>query len=140
MAEQKHSHYGHRSRLRDRVSKDGLANFQDYQVLEYALSFVIPYRDTNPIAHDLINKFGSFAGVLEAREEDLQSVKGMGEVSAFFLTSLVQIFAFYQKEKNCKNKMLKNAVETYEYAKNCFAGSVIEEAYLISLLPNNKVL
>lgn len=140
MEEKKHSHYGHRSRLRDRVSKEGIQNFQDYQVLEYALSFVIPYKDTNPIAHDLIGKFGSIVGVLEAREEDLKAVKGMGEVSAYFLTSLVQIFAFYQKEKNAKNVTLGNAQETAEFARNCFAGSVIEEAYLISLLPNNKVL
>ena len=50
-------HKGHRSRLRDRVNSEGLDNFHDYQVLEYALSFVIPYKDTNPIAHELINKY-----------------------------------------------------------------------------------
>ena len=56
---EKHPHYGHRIRLRERVRKEGLDNFQDYQVLEYALSFVLPYKDTNPIAHELIAKFGS---------------------------------------------------------------------------------
>ena len=82
---QKHEHYGHRSRIRDRVKKEGLDNFQDYQVLEYALSFVIPYKDTNPLAHRLINKFGSLAGVLEADEEQLKEMDGMGEVSSHFL-------------------------------------------------------
>ena len=137
--EQKHSHYGHRSRLRDRAKKEGLENFQDYQVLEYALSFVIPYKDTNPIAHELINKFGSLEGVLEAREEDLMNVKGMGEVSAHFLTSLIQIFVCYQREKMTKNGTLVNPQDTYNYLKGYFAGKLVEEVYLLSLLPNNKV-
>lgn len=139
MEESKHIHYGHRSRLRDRARKEGLENFQNYQVLEYALSFVIPYKDTNPIAHDLINKFGSLSGVLEASEDDIKSVKGMGDVSAHFLTSLVQIFAYYQKEKNTNTKILNNTRSTFDFVKNCFAGKLLEEAYLISLLPNNKV-
>ena len=50
-------HGGHRERLRERVRKEGLDNFFGYQVLEYALTFVIPYKDTNVIAHKLISKF-----------------------------------------------------------------------------------
>ena len=100
MDEQKHLHYGHRARLRERVKKEGIENFQDYQVLEYVLSFVLPYKDTNPTAHMLINKFGSFDKVLEANIEDIASVKGMGEVSASFLATLRLIFSFYQKQKN----------------------------------------
>lgn len=140
MEKEKHSHYGHRSRLRDRVYKDGINNFQDYQVLEYALSFVIPYKDTNPIAHALVAKFGSLAGVLEASVEDLQTIKGLGEVSAYYLTSFVQIFNFYQKEKSNKTKILINAPDTYAFVKECFAKSVNEEVYLISLNENNKVI
>ena len=79
---QKHEHYGHRARIRDRVKKEGLENFQDYQVLEYALSFVIPYKDTNPLAHRLINRFGSLAGVLEADEELLKE-EGISEIESF---------------------------------------------------------
>lgn len=140
MKNNKHSHYGHRGRLRERVYKEGLNNFQDYQVLEYALSFVVPYKDTNPIAHDLVAKFGSLVGVFEASVEDLQTIKGLGEVSAYYLASFIQIFAFYQKEKTNKTKVLINAQDTYEFVKECFAKSLNEEVYLISLNVNNKVL
>lgn len=136
----KHSHYGHRARLRDRVYKEGLNNFQDYQVLEYALSFVIPYKDTNPIAHALVNKFGSLAGVLEASVEDLQTISGLGEVSAYYLASFIQIFTFYERERENKTRILINAPDTYEFVKECFKNSLNEEVYLISLNEKNKVI
>lgn len=137
---QKHEHYGHRSRIRDRVKKEGLDNFQDYQVLEYALSFVIPYKDTNPLAHRLINKFGSLAGVLEADEEQLKEMDGMGEVSSHFLTSIIKIYNFYEKEKINKFSVIKNSQETYNYVKCLFAGKLVEELYMVSLTPNNKIV
>lgn len=133
-------HKGHRSRIRDRVRKEGLDNFQDYQVLEYALSFVIPYKDTNPIAHKLIHKFGSLGGVLEADEEELKTVDGLGDVSAHFLTSILKIYNFYEREKVNKIGQISSPTHTYEYVKGLFRGKIIEELYLVSLLPNNKIV
>lgn len=137
---QKHEHYGHRSRIRDRVKKEGLDNFQDYQVLEYALSFVIPYKDTNPLAHRLINRFGSLTGVLEADEEQLKEMDGMGEVSSHFLTSIIKIYNFYEKEKVNKFAILKRPCETFNYVKCLFAGKLVEELYMVSLTPSSKIV
>lgn len=137
---QKHEHYGHRSRIRDRVKKEGLDNFQDYQVLEYALSFVIPYKDTNLLAHRLINRFGSLSGVLEADEEQLKEMDGMGEASSHFLTSIIKIYNYYEKEKINKCSILKSPQETYNYAKCLFAGKLVEEIYMISLTPSSKIV
>ena len=136
----KNPHMGHRSRLRDRVRKEGIENFQDYQVLEYLLSFVIPYKDTNVIAHDLIEKFGSFASVLESDEEDLAMVNGMGKVSAHFLSSLIKIYSFYERGKLSRVAEIKKPIDAYEYVRNLFVGKTTEELYLVSLLPNNRIL
>lgn len=136
----KNPHKGHRSRLRDRARKEGIENFQDYQVLEYALSFVVPYKDTNPIAHELVDKFGSLAGVLEANEEDIASVKGMGEVSAHFLTSIIPIYNFYARQISSRIGEISNPQESYEYVKGLFTGKLVEELYMVSLLSNNKIL
>lgn len=138
--DKKNLHAGHRNRIRDRVRKEGLHNFQDYQVLEYALSFVIPYKDTNPIAHELINKFHSLGGVLEADEEEIAQVKGMGEVSAHFLTSIIKIYSFYEKEKVNRSGEIFSPKHSYDYVKGLFKGKIVEELYLISLLPNNKIV
>lgn len=136
----KHDHYGHRQRLRDRVKNEGLEHFEDYQVLEYALSFVIPYKDTNPIAHKLINRFGSLGAVLEADENDIKEIEGMGEVSAQFLTSIIKIYNFYEKEKINNVFELKNSEESYLYLKKFLEGKLLEEIYLICLTPKNKIV
>ena len=92
--EKNNLHSGHRDRLRKQVQTSGLDSLHEHQVLEYLLTFAIPLRDTNEIAHELINKFGSFAGVLDADVNSLKRVKGVGEVVANFLSEYKN-FYFY---------------------------------------------
>ena len=133
-------HHGHRQRLRDRIKSGAFESMQDYQVLEYALTFVVPFKDVNPLAHELVKTFGSFGAVLEADIEDLKQIKGISDVTACFLTSLPKIFNFYEKEKNNKVGKICNYLETYEYGQKLFKGKTCEEVYLISLLATNKIV
>lgn len=135
-----HNHTGHRQRIRHRVRTEGLDNFHDYQVLEYALSFVIPYKDVNPLAHELVNKFGSLGGVLEANEEDLIAVDGMGEVSAQFLTSILKIYSYYEKEKAKQITILGRPQDTVAYVRSLLKGKLLEELYVVCLTPKSKVV
>jgi DNA repair protein RadC len=135
-----HNHTGHRQRIRHRVRTEGLDNFHDYQVLEYALSFVIPYKDVNPLAHELINKFGSLGGVLEANEEDLMVVDGMGEVSSQFLTSILKIYAYYEKEKSKQITILNNPQVSVEFVRSFLKGKLLEELYAVCLTAKSKVV
>jgi DNA repair protein RadC len=137
---EKHDHYGHRSRVRDRVRNEGLDNFQDYQVLEYVLAFVLPYKDTKPIAHALIKKFGSLARVLEADESTIMEVKGMGEVSAHFLSNLLKVYNFYDRQKIENMGELKSPAQCYEYFKGIFNNKLVEEIYLVCLTPKSKII
>lgn len=70
-------HDGHRARMRDKIRKGGLCSFQQHEILEYLLFSFVPRKDTNEIAHALIDKFSSLSGVLNASEEDLEKVSGM---------------------------------------------------------------
>lgn len=78
-------HANHRQRLKKRFAKDGLASFEDHNILELLLFYAIPRCDTNPIAHRLMNKFGTLHGVFEAPKEQLAEVKGMGPSSAEYI-------------------------------------------------------
>ena len=133
-------HKGHRIRIRDRVSKEGLDNFQDYQVLEYLLTFVIPYKDTNLMAHQLVNKFGSFHGVLEADADDLKEVDGIKDVAAHFISHLREVFHFYEKDKAKDVVMLSTPTETYNFVKKYLQDKLIEELYLICVTAKNKIV
>ena len=75
MAEHKR-HQGHRQRMRERVQNYGLDSLAEHEALEYVLYLTNAQKDTNGIAHDLIDRFGDFAAVLEASEEELCTVEG----------------------------------------------------------------
>lgn len=89
-------HLSHRKRLKNRFLQEGLENFEDHQVLELALFFAIPRKDTNPIAHRLLMRFGSLAEVLNAPISELVKVEGMGEHAALFLKMQHGLLLKYQ--------------------------------------------
>ena len=68
-------HDGHRQRLMERFRQEGLDHFDSVQVLELLLFFCIPRRDTNELAHALLNRFGSVSRVMDASVEELMQVR-----------------------------------------------------------------
>ncbi len=82
-------HYqGHRDRLRQRFVQGGPEALPDYELLELILFMAIPRRDVKPIAKDLVARFKTLAGVLNASLEELQTVKGISETTAITLKSI----------------------------------------------------
>ncbi len=79
-------HTGHRKRVKEKIEKSGFEPFADHEVLEALLFISVPYRDTNPIAHELIDKAGGLADVLRLSREEVTSVSGCGDYTATFLT------------------------------------------------------
>jgi len=81
-------HAGHRERLRAKFDFDPNMNvFEDHEALEFHLSLVIPRKDTNALAHELIRKFGSLGAVLNATPRELFEVKNMTTSAAYLLAS-----------------------------------------------------
>lgn len=78
-------HAGHRQRMRQRFREHGLKGFAPHEVLELILFHAIPRRNVNPLAHRLLEHFGSLHAVLDAPLEALEAVEGMGENAATLL-------------------------------------------------------
>ena len=80
-------------RLRDRFRKEGcdLDHFEPHNTLELLLFYCAPQKDTNELAHLLIDEFGSISGVFDASYEELIKVNGVGEYTATFLKILLLI-------------------------------------------------
>jgi DNA repair protein RadC len=72
---------GHRQRLKDRFTSAGPDAMPDYELLELVLFSAIPRRDTKPLAKQLLERFGSFAEVINAPPERLREVKGVGDAA-----------------------------------------------------------
>ena len=95
MAEEKNIHAGHRSRLLQTVVTAGLENISSVQAMEFILTYIFPRGDVNPIAHRLLDKFGSIGGVLDANVTDLMTINGIGERAAQMLSQLTEVFFLY---------------------------------------------
>ena len=76
---------GHRQRLREKFEQYEQDAFLDYELLELILTYSIPRRDVKPIAKELLNRFHSFPGVMDAQPEDLEQVPGLGQNSITLL-------------------------------------------------------
>ena len=102
----KNPHEGHRSKLKKRFLTQGLTGFEDHNILELILFFAIPRRDTNVIAHELLNKFGSFSRVFEASVEELCSVDGIGEHAAHLIKTYPAVAKRYYQDRFKEEKKL----------------------------------
>lgn len=141
MKEFSHSHGGHRQRIKDKVRKSGLDVLSEHEVLEVILMYSIPYKDTNELAHELIDRFGSIAGVLDASRKALKQVKGVGEETALFLTILPQLFKIYKLKKGANNvSILKNVRSCIDYFRQNFEITNREVFYIICLDKTFRVI
>lgn len=134
------THTGHRDRLKQRFLEQGLDGFTDIQVLELLLFYAIPRRDTNDLAHALLERFGSLSQVLEAEVSELQQVPGISAHSATLLALVTQLARFYQV--NCANRMevLDSLEACGAYLLPRFFGRTRETVFLLCLDAKCKVL
>ena len=98
-----HLHSGHRARMRERFLVAGGNALADHELLEMLLYYAIPRRDTNDLAHRLIEEFGSLSGVLEADPDLLAKVSDISDGSATYLKLLGELGRRYTASKLHQN-------------------------------------
>ena len=132
-------HEGHRQRLKDRFLREGLDGFTDVQVLELLLFYVVPRKDTNPIAHALVDRFGSLARVLDASVLKLTEVDGITDNGATFLKLVREIERRYALSQG-EEIILNTIDDCCEYLTHFFKGKRNETVFLLSLDAKLKLL
>lgn len=121
MAEQgKHRHAGHRQRMKTEFLTRGLEGWPDHRVLELLLFYAIPQGDVNAIAHDLIDRFGSLAGVLDASVDELTKVLGVGEHTALLLRLIPALGRRYQMDRSDLGKIINSIHQAEELLGSLF--------------------
>lgn len=126
-------HDGHRNRLKNRFLNEGLTNFEDHNVLELLLFYSIPRSDTNEIAHELLNKFGSLHGVFEAGMEDLMSINGISRHSAVLIKMIPELFVVYGRDKVRDIQKINSSDDAKQFFIPRFYGKVREEVQIVLL-------
>ena len=133
-------HKGHRERLKQRFLEEGLDNFTDIQVLELLLFYAIPRSDTNPIAHTLLDHFGSLSQVLEADVEDLKKIPGIKDHAATLLALVIDLCRYYQVNCAQQTEILTTLDACGRYLVPRFFGRTKETVFLLCLDAKCKVL
>lgn len=132
-------HKDHRKRVRNKIIKYGIETFTEFEVLEALLFYAIPLKDTNPIAHRLIEKFGSLKNVLSADYDELIEVDGISEVSASLLIMHREI-SKYIRTKSAEEKYLLTSDMVGQFCCNYF-GSHLEESFIaLSMTSARKLI
>lgn len=130
---EKNVHEGHRARLVDVAFKAGLENLSNIQVMELLLFYIFPRGDTNPLAHRLLDKFGTLADVVDADINDLLTVKGIGERAAKMIKLKGELYHYYTNCRLSGKIILKTLSNIYDYCETLLRLSKVEELYIVGL-------
>lgn len=141
MSNKKGRHDGHRERLRQAAYADpDLSSFSDIQTLEFILSFTIPRKDTNEIAHELLERFGSLDAVFKASPAELYEVSNMTINSAYLIAYFFAIYRKILASKAKETRTMTSFAEAKIVLAPYFADLPIENVFMATLDINNKVL
>ena len=130
-------HKNHRARLKSQYKNNGFATLTDIQKLELLLFFAIPQKDTNPIAHNLINHFGSLQEVLSASAKELETISGVKENTSLLISLINDFSRFFNTPST--DFIISSSSKAKEYCTKLFHKAEVEQFYVICLTSSNKV-
>ena len=132
-------HTGHRQRMKTEFLARS-DSFPDHKLLELLLFYANPRGDTNPLAHDLLDHFGSLAGLLDATPDEMQKLKGIGEHAVVLLKAVKEMSGRYLIARTSLDGIACNARDYCRALRPYFFGARNETAYLLCMDGKHKML
>lgn len=133
-------HEGHRERIKEKFLKNGIDNFEPHEVLELLLYSAIPRKDTNVIAHNLLDHFGSISGIFDAPYEELLKVDGIGQSAATLIKLVPPISRCYLDDKQQDKARIYNTETAGKMLQHKFIGRTNEVVVLLLLDSKSRQL
>lgn len=133
-------HEGHRQRLRERYLVSGLATFADHEILELILTYAIPQKDVNPLAHELLTHFGSLEKVFSAEPSELAQVKGIGNATAILLNMFAGVSKRIRMQRRGARPLLNSNEAAGSYCCELIGQSKTEVFYAVALDASERLL
>ena len=134
------SQEGHRKRLREKFIRSGVSGFHDYEIVELLLTLGTPRKDCKQQAKEVIRKFKTLRGVLEASMEELQEIKGIGSHNAFGIKLIQEVAKEFLKEKILKKPICKSSKEIFDYLYHSMRGLKKEIFKVVLLDSKNQII
>jgi len=136
----KNPHKGHRDRVKKKYLKQGLDGFHDHEVLELLLYYCYSRCDTNPIAHKMLDKFGSLHNLFDSDVHVLEKELKCTENIAILINLIPALAKRYALSKWGHNAFLDNIEKAAGYALDLFIGDTVEYFYVLCLNVKNKLI
>ncbi|MCL2387224.1 MAG: DNA repair protein RadC [Defluviitaleaceae bacterium] len=133
-------HTKHRTRTRNRYRRGGLEGFADHEVIEFLLYYVYVQRDTNEIAHNMLNKFGSLHNLFETDVEELMSTLNCTENIAVLLNLIPALANRYFRSKWSAGLILDDVEIAGQFAIDLFVGKTMELFYVLCLDKRHRLI
>jgi DNA repair protein RadC len=131
---------GHRQRLKEKFLKGGLKAFLDYEIVELLLTLGMPRRDCKAQAKEAIKRFKTLREVLEADEEDLQKIKGIGPHNVFGIKLIQEVSRRFLKERMMSKPVCHSPKEVFDYLYHSLRDLRKEKFKVIFLDAKNQII
>ena len=126
-------HDGHRDRVKKQFLEHGGSGMTEIQFLEMLLYYAIPRRDTNVLAHALLDHYGSLKEVLDAEPGDLQRIAGVGDNTVLLLKTVREALRRYVTEPIRETHYICSHREAGDYFVHILQYERVEKVYLMCL-------
>ncbi len=133
-------HSGHRNRMFEKFNNYGFEVFAEHEKLEMILYFSVPRRDTNEIAHKLIEKYHTVANVMDAPKRELLTFDGITERTCQLFTIIKAGYKLYEKEKDVKKTCMTTVDEFDSFFQLYYIGETTERVAVVCLDSIGQVL
>ena len=128
---QKGAHDGHRQRMREKFIKNGRQGLAEHEFLEMLLYYALPRRNTNELAHELLDRFGSVAEIMDADMSELNEA-GLTQNAAVFFKLMKEAGRSYYLERD-KNPRFITIGDAAEYITKLLYGEKSEQLHIFLL-------
>ncbi len=134
-----HPGAGHRARLREKFLAHGLGRFNDDEVLELLLTLATPRQDCKQRARELLTRFGSLKGVLEADPAELAGVDGIGPKNILGLKLVPAVARRYLEDRLRRGGAIESYQDLADYLRHDMGG-LDREVFKVLLLDGRRRL
>ncbi|MBW6485412.1 MAG: DNA repair protein RadC [Syntrophobacterales bacterium] len=131
---------GHRQRLKMKYIKAGIEALHDYEVVELLLTYALSRRDIKPLAKELLSRFGSLKGIIDAEPAELKKIDGISDHTAILFKLLKEVSALYLQQKAKEKPQISCTSELINFCRTTLGGKKDEEFCVIYLDVQNQII